>query len=49
MSQHLSWEFDYVVINDAALEELKAIFIAGRLTVEGQSATHEAMISELLS
>ena len=45
-------EFDYVVINDVfdtALEELKAIFIAGRLTVAGQSATHAPMISELLS
>ena len=45
-------EFDYVVINDVfdtALEELKAIFIAGRLTVTGQSAAHASMISELLS
>lgn len=45
-------EFDYVVINDVfdtALQELKAIFIAGRLTVVGQSAAHAPMISELLS
>lgn len=45
-------EFDYIVINDvfeSALEELKAIFIAGRLTIQGQSSAHSAMISELLS
>jgi guanylate kinase len=45
-------EFNYVVINDvfeSALEELKAIFIAGRLTVAGQTSAHGPMISELLS
>ena len=45
-------EYDYVVINDvfeSAVEELKAIFIAGRLTVAGQTSAHGPMISELLS
>jgi guanylate kinase len=45
-------EFDYLVINDVfetALNDLKAIFSAGRLQVAPQSEEHKQMISELLN
>lgn len=45
-------EFDYIVVNDVfdtALEELKGIFAAGRLTAKRQTEEHQAMISQLLS
>jgi len=45
-------EFDFIVVNDdfeVALEELKAIFVSGRLGVERQTQKHQTMIAELLS
>lgn len=45
-------EFDYIVINDVfenALEELKAIFIANRLTVKRQNQDHHGLITQLLA
>lgn len=45
-------DYDYVVINDcfqAALEDLKAIFRAGRLTLACQQQRHGTLLNELLS
>lgn len=44
-------EFDYIIINDVfdtALDELKAVFAANRLTTARQSDEHNAMIGQLL-
>ncbi|MDO5652250.1 MAG: guanylate kinase [Moraxella sp.] len=44
--------FDYVVINDdfnTALDELRSIILANRLSITQQSIRHETLISELLS
>ncbi len=44
-------EFDYIIINDVfdtALDELKAVFAANRLTTARQSDEHSAMIGQLL-
>ena len=44
-------EFDYIVVNDVfetALDELKSVFAANRLTTARQSDEHGAMISQLL-
>jgi len=44
-------EFDYIIINDVfdtALDELKAVFAANRLTTARQSDEHRAMIGQLL-
>jgi guanylate kinase len=46
------YEYDYLVINDcfqAALEDLKAIFRAGRLALPCQQARHTVLLTELLS
>jgi guanylate kinase len=45
-------EYDFIVINDcfqAALEDLKAIFRAGRLALACQEIRHASLLSELLS
>ncbi len=45
-------EFDYLVINDdfdQALDELKAIFIANRLSMPRQEETHEALLRALVN
>ena len=45
-------EYDYVIINDefgAALEELKAVFVANRLLLKKQQQRHGALLKELLS
>ncbi len=44
-------EFDFIVVNDVfdtALDDLKAIFKAGRLKAKPQSQTYTEMISDLL-
>lgn len=48
--QHFD-EFDYLVINDdfeTALQDLNCIFLANRLTVKNQMATHRSLINELI-
>ncbi|HDZ55588.1 MAG TPA: guanylate kinase [Pseudomonas xinjiangensis] len=45
-------EYDYIVINDcfqAALDDLKAIFRAGRLSMDCQQARHQSLLAALLS
>jgi guanylate kinase len=45
-------EFDYIIINDVfetALEELKSIFAANRLTISSQTEDHSQMIAQLLA
>ena len=45
-------EFDFLVINDdfdTALNELAAIFVAGRQKLQQQDARHKQMITELLA
>lgn len=45
-------EFDYLVINDdfeLALSQLNAIFVANRLTHQGQTVRHQELVSSLLA
>ena len=44
-------EFDYVIINDSlerALEDLRAVVRASRLTLEGQRVRHAALFARMI-
>jgi guanylate kinase len=44
-------EFDYVIINDSleqALDDLRAVVRASRLTLEGQRVRHAALFARMI-